>query len=150
MPENRSRLDWALGAAGLVLASVTLAMISRYVATVDSVPDAVTWDRWLLVGVVAARSAVMAITTYRYRVGYSPSREGRLITAAWIVAALAVPLSLFAWGDSPEMTFSVHLSEAAGAAALVGWLAFVLCAIAILLAAWRRPATIEDHATRVH
>jgi hypothetical protein len=125
-------------------------MISWYVATVDSVPDSVRWDRWLLVGVVAAGFVVMAVTTYLYRVRYSPSREGRLITAAWIVAALAVPLSLFAWGDSPEMTFSVHLSKAVGAAALVGWLAFGICATAVLLAAWRHPATSEDHTARVH
>lgn len=150
MEEVRSRFDVALGAAGLIFAVVTLAMTSWYVSTVDSVPDTVTWDRWLLVGVVVAGFVVMAITTYRYLVRYSPSGEGRFIVAGWIVAALAVPLSLFAWGDDPLMTFSVHLSEAAGAAALVGWLAFGLCAAAILLAAWRHPAYIEDHARIAH
>lgn len=145
MTRDHSRFDVALGVVGVVFATVTLAMASWYIATVDSIPDTVPWDRWLLVGVVIGGVVVMAVTSYRYFTRYSPSRESGLVTAGWIVAALAVPLSLFAWGDDPHMAFSVHLSEAAGAAALVGWLAFGLCAAAILLAAQRHPSSTEDH-----
>ncbi len=60
-----------------------------------------------------------------------------------MVFYLAVPLSLFAWGDDPHMSFSGHLSAAAGAAALMGWLALGLCAVAILLAERRKRSSVE-------
>jgi hypothetical protein len=112
-------------------------------ATIDSVPEEVTADRWFLVGVVVAGVVIMVMITARYRLRYSPSPQDGLIKAGWIVGSLAVPLSLFAWGDDPHMTFSVHLSEAVGAAAVVGWLAFGLCAVAILLAERRKRSSVE-------
>ncbi len=126
----------------MVLAAVALGMVIWYVATVDSVPEEVTADRWFLVGVVVAGIVIMVITTARYRVRYSPSPQDGLILGGWIVGSLAVPLSLFAWGDAPA-SLSVHLSEAVGAAAFVGWLAFGLCAVAILLAERRKRSSVE-------
>jgi hypothetical protein len=133
MAGEPSRFDLALGIAGLVLAAAALGMATWCLAAAGPVPEEVTVARWLLVGVVAVGMLIMAMTTVRYRMRYSPSRRGGLIVGGWIVGLVAAQLSLFAWGDAPA-SLAVHLSQAASAAALAGSPAFGLCAAAILLA----------------
>lgn len=143
MPEERSRFDVALGVAGLAFAAVALGTAIWTLATGDSVPGEVPAESWFLVGVVMVGIVTMVITTVRYRERYRPSPQGGLIVAGWIVAALAGQLSLFAWGDDPHMSFAEHLTAAAEGAAVAGWLAFGLCAVAILRAVRRTPASVE-------
>jgi hypothetical protein len=145
----RPRFDVALGAVGLAPAAVALGLAVWGLATGEAEAEEVSADRWFLVGVVMAGIINMVITTVRYGLRYSPSPQDGLIVIGWVLAALEVLLSLFAWGDDPHMSFSAHLSAAAGAAALTGWLAFGLGGVAILLAQPRKHSSgeVEDGAS---